>query len=184
VLQVISVVGFSLPNFWLALVLILTFAINRSWFPATGYVPFFDDPVDWARSLALPITALAVSATASASQQIRGAVRDVIELDFVRTLESRGISRRSILFRHVLRNAAPPALTVLSLQFIGLLGGSVVVEQVFGLRGLGTLTVQSAIDGDVPVLMAIVVTSVVLVVLVNLIIDVTNGWINPKARLQ
>lgn len=184
VLQVVSVVGFSLPNFFLAMILILTFAINRSWFPATGYVPLADDPVDWAKSLVLPVTALAISATASASQQIRGAVRDVLELDFVRTLESRGVSRRSILFRHVLRNAAPPALTVLSLQFIALLGGTVIIEQVFGLRGLGSLTVQSALDSDIPQLMAIVVLMVTLVVIVNLVIDITNGWINPKARLQ
>jgi peptide/nickel transport system permease protein len=183
VLQVVSVVGFSLPNFWIALVLILTFAINRSWFPATGYVGLLDDPVDWARSLVLPVTALAVSATASASQQIRGAVRDVLELDFVRTLQSRGLGRRSVLFRHVLRNAAPPALTVLSLQFIGLLGGAVVIEQVFGMRGLGTLTVQSALDTDIPQLMAIVVLMVILVVIVNLVIDIVNGWLNPKARL-
>lgn len=183
-LQVVSVVGFSVPNFWIALVLILTFAVNRSWFPATGYVPLFDDPVDWARSLVLPVAALAIGATASASQQIRGAVRDVLELDFVRTLESRGLSRRSILLRHVLRNAAPPALTVLSLQFIGLLGGAVVIEQVFGLRGLGTLTVQSALDSDIPQLMAIVVVMVILVVIVNLLIDIANGWLNPKARLQ
>ena len=94
------------------------------------------------------------------------------------------MSRRSILFRHVLRNAAPPALTVLSLQFIALLGGTVVIEQVFGLRGLGSLTVQSALDSDIPQLMAIVVLMVTLVVIVNLIIDITNGWINPKARLQ
>jgi peptide/nickel transport system permease protein len=183
VLQVLSVLGFSLPNFWLALMLVLAFALWLGWFPAVGYVPLLDSPLDWARSLVLPVTALAVSATASAAQQIRGAVRDVLELDFVRTLEARGLSRRSILLRHVLRNAAPPALTVLSLQFIGLLGGAVVVEQVFGLRGLGTLTVQSAVDNDIPQLMAIVVTMVILVVIVNLVIDVANGWLNPKARL-
>jgi peptide/nickel transport system permease protein len=184
ILQVVSVTGFSVPNFWLALILVLTFALGLGWFPATGYVSLLDDPANWARSLVLPVTALAVSATASAAQQIRGAVRDTLELDFVRTLESRGLSHRSVLFRHVLRNAAPPALTVLSLQFIGLLGGAVVVENVFGIRGLGTLTVQSAIDGDIPQLMAIVVVSVILVVLVNLVIDIANGWLNPKARLQ
>lgn len=184
VLQVLSVVGLSLPNFFVAMLLILAFAINRSWFPATGYVPLVDDPAGWAKSLVLPVTALATSAIASASQQIRGATRDVLELDFVRTLESRGLSRRSILFRHVLRNAAPPALTVLSLQFIGMLGGTVAVEQVFGLRGLGSLTVQSALDSDIPQLMAIVVFMVALVVVVNLVIDITNGWLNPKARLQ
>ena len=183
-LQVVSVVGFSLPNFWIALMLVLTFALGLGWFPAVGYTPLLDNPIDWAHGLVLPVAALAISATASAAQQVRGAVRDVLELDFVRTLESRGISRRSILFRHVLRNSAPPALTVLSLQFIGLLGGAVVVEQVFGIQGLGSLTVQSALQGDIPQLMAIVVATVIMVVVVNLVIDIANGWLNPKARLQ
>jgi peptide/nickel transport system permease protein len=111
-------------------------------------------------------------------------VIDVLRQDFVRTLRARGISPRSVLFRHALRNAAIPALTVLSLQFIALLGGAVVIEKVFAIPGLGTLTVNAALQGDVPVLMGVVVTLVVLVVIVNLVIDVVSGWVNPKVRVQ
>lgn len=107
-----------------------------------------------------------------------------MQLDFVRTLKARGLSARSIQVQHVLRNAAPPALTVLSLQFIGLLGGAVVIEQVFAIPGMGTYTVSSALLGDIPSLMGIVVVMVVMVVIVNLIIDIMNGWLNPKARQQ
>jgi peptide/nickel transport system permease protein len=184
VLQFVSVLGFSLPNYWLALVLVLVFAISWPLLPATGYVPLQDGPADWARSLVLPVTALAVGGIASAAQQIRGAVIDVLDLDYVRTLRAHGIGSRSVMVRHVLRNAAPPALTVLSLQFIGLLSGAVVIEKVFGIPGLGTMTINAAFQGDIPATMGVVVVMVILVVLVNLIIDITAGWINPKARLQ
>jgi len=184
VLQFVSVVGFSLPNFWVALMLVLIFALGLTIFPATGYVPFEEDPGGWALSLVLPVTALVVGGIASAAQQIRGAFIDVLEHDYVRTLEARGVRRSSLLFRHVLRNAAPPALTVLSLQFIGLLGGAVVIERIFAIPGLGTLTVNSSIQGDVPAIMGVVVVLVILVVVVNLVIDLASGWINPKARLQ
>ena len=184
ILQFVSVIGVALPNFWVALMLVVVFALTIPIFPATGYVPFQDDPAAWALSLVLPVTALVIGGIASAAQQIRGAFIDVLELDYVRTLLSRGIRRRSVLLRHVLRTAAPPALTVLSLQFIGLLGGAVVIERIFAIPGLGTLTVNSSIQGDIPAIMGIVVVLVIVVVIVNLVIDLANGWINPKARLQ
>jgi peptide/nickel transport system permease protein len=183
-LQFVSVIGFSLPNFWVALMLVVLFALSLGWFPATGYVSFFESPFAWASGLVLPVTALVIGGIASAAQQIRGAVIDVLDLDYVRTLRARGLSRNTVLLRHVLRNAAPPALTVLSLQFIGLLGGAVVIERVFAIPGLGSLTVNSSIQGDIPAIMGIVVALVIVVVVVNLLIDLANGWINPKARLQ
>jgi peptide/nickel transport system permease protein len=162
----------------------VTFAITWQVFPATGYTQLTVDPAAWALGLVLPVTALVVGGIASAAQQIRGAVIDVLEHDYVRTLRARGLSDRSVILKHVLRNAAPPALTVLSLQFIGLLGGAVVIERVFAIPGMGTLTVNSSIQGDIPAIMGIVVVLVILVVAVNLVIDLANGWINPKARLQ
>ena len=102
----------------------------------------------------------------------------------MRTLRSRGLPERSILFRHALKNAASPALTVLSLQFIGLLGGAIVIEKVFALPGLGTTAVTATIRGDVPVLLGVVAVTVVIVVVVNLVIDIVNGWVNPKVTLQ
>jgi peptide/nickel transport system permease protein len=184
VLQVVSVIGFSLPNFWVALVLVVIFAVAVPIFPATGYVPASESLSGWLLSLILPVTALVVGGIASAAQQIRGAVIDVLDMDYVRTLRARGLNSTSVLLKHVLRNAAPPALTVLSLQFIGLLGGAVVIERVFAIPGMGTLTINSSFQGDVPALMGVVVALVILVVIVNLVIDLANGWINPKARLQ
>ena len=118
---------------------VVFFAVTWQIFPATGYVSPDVSLGGWLASITLPVAALALSGIASATQQVRGAVIDVLEADFVRTLRSRGLSDRSILFRHALKNAASPALTVLSLQFIGLLGGAIVIEKVFALPGLDRL---------------------------------------------
>jgi peptide/nickel transport system permease protein len=107
---------------------------------------------------------------------------DVLRADYIRTLRSRGLNERSLLYKHALRNAAPPALTVLSLQFIGLIGGALFVERIFGMQGIGTQILTSSDQNDVPTVMGIVVTMVVLVVLVNLVMDVLYGWLNPKVR--
>lgn len=183
VIQVISVVGFSLPNFWLGLILVVVFALNLRWLPATGYVDFFTSPIGWAASLTLPVAALVLSGIASASQQVRGAMIDALRQDYVRTLRAGGIKPSSVLFRHALRNALPAALTVLSVQFIALLGGAAIIERVFAIPGLGSITVQSALSGDIPVLMGVVVTMIILVVIVNIAIDLINAWVNPKVRL-
>tara|TARA_R110002020_G_scaffold134252_32_gene299724 strand:- start:287 stop:1225 length:939 start_codon:yes stop_codon:yes gene_type:complete len=183
VIQLISVVGFSLPNFWLGLVLVVVFALNLRWLPATGYTDFLNSPTGWLASLALPVGALVLSGIASASQQVRGAMIDALRQDYVRTLRAGGIKPSSVLFRHALRNAMPAALTVLSLQFIGLLGGAAIIERVFAIPGLGSVTVQAALSGDIPVLMGVVVTMIILVVIVNIAVDLANAWVNPKVRL-
>lgn len=183
VIQLVSVVGFSLPNFWLGLILVVVFALNLRWLPATGHVDFLVSPIGWAASLALPVAALVLSGIASSSQQVRGAMIDALRQDYVRTLRAGGIKPSSVLFRHALRNAMPAALTVLSVQFIALLGGAAIIERVFAIPGLGSLTVQAALAGDIPVLMGVVVTLIILVVLVNIAIDLVNAWVNPKVRL-
>ena len=183
VIQLISVVGFSLPNFWLGLILVVVFALNLRWLPATGYTDFLNSPTGWLASLTLPVAALVLSGIASASQQVRGAMIDALRQDYVRTLRAGGIKPSSVLFRHALRNAMPAALTVLSLQFIGLLGGAAIIERVFAIPGLGSITVQAALSGDIPILMGVVVTMIILVVIVNIAIDLANAWVNPKVRL-
>jgi len=109
-------------------------------------------------------------------------VIDVLRQDYVRTLRARGLPAWRIVFRHVLRNASAPALSVLGMQFVGLLGGAVIVEQIFGLPGIGSMTVLYTTRGDIPVIMAPVMLTVIGVVLINLLVDVLIGWLNPKAR--
>jgi peptide/nickel transport system permease protein len=182
--QVFAVVGYALPNFWVALVLVSTFAIGVRLLPATGFVPFATSPSGWALSLVLPVASLAIGTVASTAQQVRAATIDVLNQDFVRTLRSRGLPAQSIIFQHVLRNAAGPALTVLSLQFVGLLAGAVVIERVFAMPGLGSLVVSAAQAGDLPQVLGVVTVMVVIVVVVNLVIDLVTGWLNPKVRTR
>ncbi|MEU4922651.1 ABC transporter permease [Streptomyces parvus] len=181
--QVLGVVGYALPGFLVTLVIVLVFAVDLNWFPAIGYTPFTASPSGWLSTITLPVLSLSVASVAGVSQQVRGAVIDVLRQDYVRTLRARGLPMSRIVFRHVLRNASAPALSVLGMQFVGLLGGAVLVEQIFGLPGIGSMTVTYTTRGDIPVIMALVMLTVVGVVLINLLVDVMIGWLNPKARV-
>lgn len=184
VVQFVSLAGDALPSFVIAIILVTFFAIQLALFPATGFVAFGENPGLWLASLVLPVTALVFQLVASSAQQFRSAIIDVRRRDFVRTLRSRGLGETEILLKHVLRGAAPPALTILSLQFVGLLGGSVIIEQIFALPGIGQAAVMSTTQGDIPMVMGIVIYTVAMVIIVNLIVDLLNGWLNPKVRVQ
>ncbi|MFC9701904.1 ABC transporter permease [Streptomyces sp. NPDC056943] len=181
--QLLGVVGYALPGFLVTLVIVLVFAVHLNWFPAIGYTAFTDSPAGWLSTVTLPVLALSVASVAGVSQQVRGAVIDVLRQDYVRTLRARGLPGSRIVFRHVLRNASAPALSVLGMQFVGLLGGAVLVEQIFGLPGIGSMAVTYTTRGDIPVIMALVVVTVIGVVLINLLVDIAIGWLNPKARV-
>jgi peptide/nickel transport system permease protein len=181
--QVMAIAGFAIPGFLLAIILVTFLAIRMKILPATGWVDFAEDPANWGKSLILPVTSLVLATVASAAQQIRSAIKGVMERDFVRTLTSRGIPRNEIILKHILRAAAPAGLTVLSLQFVGMLGGSVIIEKIFALPGMGELAVNATTQGDTPVVMGVVVYTVLIVITVNLIVDLLNGWLNPKVRV-
>jgi peptide/nickel transport system permease protein len=182
--QFISVLGFAIPGFLIALYLVLIFAINLGWFKATGYIPITKSFTGWLSSVTLPIVALSLGAIAAVTQQVRGSMIDAMSRDYVRTLQARGLGTGSIIYKHVLRNAGGPALAILAVQFIGLLGGAVIVEQVFALPGMGQLTVQAGTQGDIPVMMGLVVAFAVIVIIVNLLIDLAQAALNPKVRLS
>lgn len=182
VIQLISLTGHAVPGYLLALLLLTLFAVRWQIFPVLGYVPLSTSPSRWLWGMVLPVTAVALSGMAGALLQGRGALLDVLDADYVRTLRSRGISTRSVLWRHAVRNAAPPWLTALSLGSVAMLGGSFMVEKVFAMPGLGTLAVNSTIAGDRPVLMGLVVLTAGLVVAVNLLTDLAQLWLIPKAR--
>jgi peptide/nickel transport system permease protein len=184
IVQILGVAGFAIPNFVIAIFLVTVFAIQLFLLPATGWVPLEQDPALWLQSLILPVSALVLGSVASSSAQIRSAVKAVLERDWVRTLRARGLSEREILLKHVLRAAAPAGLTILSLQFVGMLGGTVIIEQIFALPGVGFLALQSTGIGDTPVVMGVVVVTVVVVIIVNLLVDLANGWLNPKVRVK
>lgn len=182
IVQIVTITGYGLPGFLVGLFAVTLFAVQLGWFPATGYIRLSDSPAGWLATIALPVLALCVATTANVTQQVRSAVAATLNQEFIRTLRSRGISENRILVRHVLRNAATPALTVLSLEFVGLLGGAVVIESIFALPGIGAMAVQYTARGDIPVVMGLVTVTVVLVVVVNMLLDLAVGWLNPRAR--
>ncbi|MEO7348892.1 MAG: ABC transporter permease [Terrimesophilobacter sp.] len=181
-LQIVMVLGFALPNFWVAIILTLIFAVNLRWFPATGYIHLFDNPSGWLLSITLPVIALSIGSIAAIAQQLRNSVINVYSQDYVRTLRSRGLPSWNILLTHVLRNASPPALTMLSLQFIAAMSGSAIIERVFGLQGIGSVAINASGNSDIPVIMGVLLFTVALVVLINLTVDVVYGALNPKVR--
>jgi len=182
--QMIGLTGFAIPGFLVAFVLITVFSVRLGWFSAGGFVRFSESWTGWLKSITLPILALAVSALAAATLQVRGRVRDALENDYVRTLRARGVPAHRVLYRHVLRNSAGPALQVIGVQFIGMLGAAIIIEQLFVLPGLGDVAVNSTNEGDIPLVMGLVVVMAVLVVIVNLAIDLITAWLNPKVRLS
>jgi peptide/nickel transport system permease protein len=181
--QFLSVLGFAIPGFLVALGLVTLFAINLHLFKPTGYVQFAVSPTQWLSSITLPVIALSIGSIAGVAAQIRGSMMDALRQDYVRTLRSRGLSERRVVYKHVLRNAAGPALSVLAVQFVGLLGGAVLVEQIFAIPGLGQVAVGATGQGDIPLVMGLVLSTAVIVVVLNLVVDLLQGWLNPKVRI-
>lgn len=177
-------IGIALPNFWLAILLILLFAVRLQWLPAGGFPGWSaeDGGGFWPalQALLLPAVALAVVQGAILARITRSAVLDVLREDFVRTARAKGLSRRAALWRHVLRNALVPVLTVMGLQFAGLLAGTIVVENVFALPGLGRLVFQSIANRDLIVVRNCVLLLAAMVVFVNFSVDVLAALIDPR----
>lgn len=174
--------GLAMPSFWLGAILALVFALRLGWFPATGYVPFEESPTEWLRHLVLPALTLGTAAAAETTRQLRSSMSDVMQQDYVRTARAAGIRSRTVTWKYTLKNAAMPVVTVLGFQVAFLLGGSVIVEQLFALPGLGGLAIRAVLDRDIPVIQGVVLFTTIIVVMVNLLVDLLYGWLNPKVR--
>jgi peptide/nickel transport system permease protein len=175
--------GIAMPSFWLAMILIVFFGLELSWLPVRGYVAFGESPVEWLRHLILPSVALGTLMAATLSRQLRGALADVLEADYVRTAHAKGLAPIRVVGKHALKNAAMPAVTVLGLQIGYLFGGTVIVEQIFGIPGVGTYMVEAISGQDVPIIQGGIMMLAVFVVLANLAVDLTYGFLNPKVRV-
>jgi peptide/nickel transport system permease protein len=174
--------GIALPDFFVGLLLVLVFALAIPVFPATGYVPLTEDPAAWLVHLLLPALTLGTAVAAELTRHIRASLSDVLELDYVRTARSKGLGGWSVVVKHALRNAALPVTTVFGNQVARLLGGTVIVEQVFNLPGIGQLVVQSIFTRDLPVILGMGVFIALVVLIVNVLVDMSYGWLNPKVR--
>ena len=186
-MMAVSQIGMAIPNFWFAILLILVFAVHLQWVSAGGFPGWVEDDGGglWAglQALILPAVALAMVQAAILARVTRSAVLEVLREDFVRTARAKGLSRRQALWRHVLRNAMIPVLTVAGLQFANLLTGTIVVENVFVLPGLGRLVFQAIGNRDLVVVRDVVMLLAASVVLVNFVVDVVYAWVDPRVRL-
>jgi peptide/nickel transport system permease protein len=183
ILQGITTLSFVFPAIILGIVMVFIFAITLRWVPAVGYVPFTESIGGWFSSVIVPSFVLSIAGVAQLAAQIRGSMIDELGKDYIRTLRSRGVSDRSILLKHAFRNASSPAFTTFSLLFISLFGSSLFIEKIFALPGFGSYAYMATIQGDLPVMMGVTLFSVLLVVVVNLLVDLINGWLNPKVRV-
>ncbi len=174
--------GIAAPEFFIGLLLVLVVALQLGWLPATGYIPFAEDPVEWALRLILPSITLGLGVAAELARQVRGAMIDVLSRDYIQTARAKGLSTASIIIKHGLKNAAIPVVTVLGLQIRRLLGGTVIVEQIFAMNGVGSLAVRAVFLRDLPVLLGVALTTAVIVLLINLIVDMSYGYFDPKVR--
>lgn len=178
--DVLSLVGSALPNFWVALVLVSIFSVALSWLPATGYTTFGQSPTQWAESLILPVIALSIGGVALIAKVTRDSMLTTLRLDYVRTLRASGVGERSIIWRHALRNSGAVVVTTVGLTLINFIPGTVLVENVFVLPGLGNAVVSATNEHDIPVVQGIAIIFTLIVIAANLLVDLAYGILNPK----
>src|SRR6266496_2043677 len=176
--------GIALPNFWFAILLILLFSVKLQWLSAGGFAGWDESIISGIKSLLLPAISLSVVQAAILARITRSAVLEVLREDFVRTARAKGVSRRGAMWGHVLRNAMIPVITVMGLQFAELLAGTIVVENVFYLPGLGRLIFQSISNRDLIVVRNCVMLLAAMVVMVNFVVDLLYAFIDPRIKVH
>lgn len=180
----ISTFGIATPNFWFGLILIIVVSIKLQWLPSTGYAPLSDGFWAWLSHLILPGASLGLALGAELQRQTRAAVSEVLQQDYIRTARAQGLSRSYILWTRALRNASGTILTVIGVQVAILMSGSIVVEKIFGISGLGTLMLEAVLTKDMPLIQGVVLINALIVVCVNLLTDLSYRALNPKVRLS
>ena len=178
-----ALLAFSVPHFWLGLLMIIVFAVNLNWLPAGGYVPFREDPIGNLEHMLMPALVLGTGLAAVLMRQMRSAMLTSLGADYVRTARAKGLSERSVVGKHALRNSLITITTVIGLQLGALISGAVVTEQIFGIAGFGRLTVDSIAQRDYALLQGVVLVVAVGYVFVNLVVDLTYSLINPRIRV-
>jgi peptide/nickel transport system permease protein len=177
-----SGVALSLPAFWVGVLLVYLLSIRSGLLPATGYVPFSENPVTWLESLVLPVLTLTVGGAAIVARTASAGMREALAQEHIRTLRALGTTPWRIRYVHALRYASVPVVSVLGIQFIALFGGSVIIENLFALPGLGQLSQAATSSHDFPALIGVVVIATVVVVVTNLLLDLVVAALDPKVR--
>lgn len=174
----------SVPGLFLCLLLVSELAVKRDLLPAIGYVALGDDPVEWFKHLVIPAATLAAVTVGEVARQLRTSLVEVLHSDYIVAAHAKGLSRRTIVLKHGLKNAAIPVLTVIGARFSLMVGGTVVVENIVVIRGIGYTLTKSVLNRDVTAVTGIVVVITVLVLVVNLLVDLLYGVLNPKLRVS
>lgn len=180
--MVTALIGLSIPDFWLGIVLIILFGVWLGWLPTGGFVPLADDPVGWARSMALPAFTLAITQMGVIARMTRSAMLDVLSQDYIRTARAKGMGRGTVIFRHGLRNAMIPIVTVVGVITGVLLSGAVVIETVFSLPGVGRLIIGAIQRRDFPIIQGGLLVTACVFVFVNILVDMLYAWFDPRVR--
>lgn len=176
--------GVAIPNFWFAILMVILFAINLRWFSAGGF-PGWDVGIFPAmKALTLPAIALALPQASILARVMRSSLLDTLSEDYMRTARAKGLTRRQVLWRHALRNAMIPVLTIIGLQFSFLLAGAIIIENVFFLPGLGRLVFQAITQRDLIVVESVVMLLVFAVILLNFFVDIAYAWVDPRLRVR
>jgi peptide/nickel transport system permease protein len=179
---VLALSGVAVPHFWLGILLMFLLAVWLGLLPPSGYARLLDDPLASLRLMIMPCMTLATGLAAVVTRQVRSALLEALQDDYIRTARSKGLEERAIVVRHALRNALIPVVTIIGMQTGRLFGGAVVVETIFSIPGIGRLAVDSIFYRDFPVLQGVVLLMAVAVLLINLATDILYGYIDPRIR--
>ena len=178
-----ALLGLSVPDFWLGLVMVLVFAVSLGWLPSGGFTPFLQSPSEWLRGMVLPALTLGLVQVGFIARMARASMLDTLSQDYVRTADAKGLAKLHVVLRHALPNAMIPILTVIGIASGALLGGAVIVEQVFSIPGIGRLIVGAIASRDFPVLQGGLLFLAVVYLAINLVVDILYAVVDPRVRL-
>jgi peptide/nickel transport system permease protein len=184
VVTVFANIGITIPIFWLGTMLIYLFALKLDWLPVQGYTPPAEDLVKNIRQIIMPVFCLAIFTMSAISRQTRSSMLEVMRQDYIRTAWSKGLRERWVVLKHAMKNALIPVITLLGMGFSHIIGGTVLIETVFNIRGMGQTLVSSVFGRDYPVVQGYVFFIAISVLLVNLLVDISYGWLDPRIRYE
>ena len=180
--RLITIAGIALPNFWVAIMLIFLLVMLFNWLPPLGYADLWERPTTNLQQLIFPAIALGFSNMAFIARVTRSAMLEVFREDYIRTARSKGLGEGAVIYRHALKNALLPVVTVSGYEFGRLIGGTVIIEVIFSVPGVGRLLIDSIFHRDFPMIQAIVMIIAVMVLLLNMVLDMFYAWLNPRIR--
>ncbi len=178
-----SLLGLSVPSFWLGILFILVFAVRLGWLPASGYVPFLESPTENLARMIMPAVVLGIGLAAVVMRQMRSAMIESLGSDYIRTARAKGLSEGAVVGVHALRNSLTTVVTVVGLQLGALISGVVITEQIFVIPGLGKMTLDSVFNRDYSGLQGVVLLTATAYIVVNFLVDLTYSWLNPRIRV-